>query len=112
MTAAGGGEGRDGAIPTESGPRAGNFRALARAAFRTALARLVADGVAPIAADELPALLEQVRETADPKFGDYSGTMAMALAKKAGRKPRDMADEIIRRLDRSTPSAFSTGSAS
>ena len=99
MTAAGGGAGRDGAIPTESGPRAGNFRAAARAAFRTALGRLVADGVVPIAADEVPGLLEQVRETADPKFGDYSGTMAMALAKKAGRKPREMAEEIIRRLD-------------
>jgi arginyl-tRNA synthetase len=47
----------------------------------------------------LPGLVDQVRETADPKFGDYSGTMAMALAKRAGLKPRDVAIEIIRRLD-------------
>jgi arginyl-tRNA synthetase len=52
-----------------------------------------------IAAEELPGLVDQVRETADPKFGDYSGTMAMALAKRAGLKPRDVAVEIIRRLD-------------
>jgi arginyl-tRNA synthetase len=67
--------------------------------FRAALERLSADGIAAIAPEEMPALVEQVRETADPKFGDYSGTMAMALAKKAGRKPRDLAVEIINRLD-------------
>ncbi|NBW85636.1 MAG: arginine--tRNA ligase [Planctomycetia bacterium] len=66
--------------------------------FREALERLVADGVVAIAAQEMPALLEQVRETADPKFGDYSGTMAMGLAKRAGRKPRDVAAEIGARL--------------
>jgi arginyl-tRNA synthetase len=43
-------------------------------------------------------LLDQVRESADAKFGDYSATMAMALAKRAGRKPRDVAVEIIGRL--------------
>jgi arginyl-tRNA synthetase len=67
--------------------------------FRAALERLSADGVVAIAPEEMPALVEQVRETADSKFGDYSGTMAMALAKKAGRKPRDLAIEIINRLD-------------
>jgi len=67
--------------------------------FQVALQRLSADGVVAIAPEELPGLTEQVRVTADPKFGDYSGTMAMALAKRAGRKPRDMAAEIISRLD-------------
>jgi len=67
--------------------------------FQVALQRLSADGVVAIAPEELPALTEQVRVTADPKFGDYSGTMAMALAKRAGRKPREMATEIISRLD-------------
>ncbi len=64
-----------------------------------ALGRLAADGVVAIGTDELPGLLEQVRETADAKFGDYSGTMAMALAKRAGKKPRDVAVAIIERLD-------------
>ena len=67
--------------------------------FAAALERLAADGVVAIGPDELPGLLEQVRETADAKFGDYSGTMAMVLAKRAGRKPRDVAVAIIERLD-------------
>ncbi len=76
-----------------------SFRAALRSMFRAALERLAADGVVAITAEELPGLVDQVRETADPKFGDYSGTMAMALAKRAGLKPRDVAIEIIRRLD-------------
>jgi len=76
-----------------------NLRSALRQAFRVALEECSRDGVAAIQADELPALVEQVRETADAKFGDYSGTMAMALAKKAGKKPRDVAVEIIRRLE-------------
>jgi arginyl-tRNA synthetase len=67
--------------------------------FAAALERLAADGVVTLGPDELPGLLEQVRETADAKFGDYSGTMAMALAKRAGKKPRDVAVAIIERLD-------------
>ena len=76
-----------------------NFRAALRGMFGAALERLSADGIVAIAAEDLSGLLEQVRETADPKFGDYSGTMAMALAKRAGKKPRDVAVEIINRLD-------------
>jgi arginyl-tRNA synthetase len=76
-----------------------NFRAALREAFRAAIESLAADGTLTLAPDDLPSLLEQVRETADPKFGDYSGTMAMALAKKAGKKPRDVALAIIGRLE-------------
>ena len=80
-------------------PAAGvNLRAALRGMFREALGRLAADGVVAIGPEEFPALLDQVRETADPRFGDYSGTMAMALAKRAGRKPRDLAVEISTRL--------------
>jgi arginyl-tRNA synthetase len=67
--------------------------------FAAALERLAADGVVALDPAELPALVEQVRETADPKHGDYSGTMAMGLAKRAGKKPRDVAVAIIERLD-------------
>jgi len=76
-----------------------NFRSALRRAFRHALEQLAADGLAAIGPDEIEGLVEQVRETADAKFGDYSGTMAMALAKKAGKKPRDVAVEIARRLE-------------
>ncbi|MFM9024287.1 MAG: arginine--tRNA ligase [Planctomycetaceae bacterium] len=87
----------------QSGPPPGgrvDFRAALRDCFRAALEGLAADGVLALTPDELPALLDQVRQTADAKFGDYSGTMAMALAKRAGRKPRDLAAEIAARLAR------------
>ena len=74
------------------------FRGALRDAFRAALEGLAADGVVAIDPAEMPAFLEMVRETADAKFGDYSGTMAMGLAKRAGRKPRDVAAEIAVRL--------------
>ena len=82
---------------TPAGP--GNFRATLRRMFAAALERLAADGIVALGPDEMLGLLEQVRETADAKFGDYSGTMAMALAKRAGKKPRDVAIAIIERLD-------------
>ncbi len=75
-----------------------SFRAALRTAFGVALADLSATGVVSITAADMPALLDQVRETADPKFGDYSGTMAMQLAKRAGRKPRELATELAARL--------------
>ena len=108
MTAAGGDPGRmsghgSSLSVTKGGNQSGNkvvnFRGALRGMFRAALERLAADGVVGISAEELPSLIDQVRETADPKFGDYSGTMAMALAKRAGLKPRDMAIAIIERLD-------------
>jgi arginyl-tRNA synthetase len=75
-----------------------NLRSALRRSFRHALEGLAADGTLAIVPDEISGLLEQVRETADAKFGDYSGTMAMALAKKSGKKPRDVAVAIIGRL--------------
>jgi arginyl-tRNA synthetase len=83
-----------------AGDQAGrvNLRSALRQAFRFALEGLAADDVVAVPAAEIAGLIEQVRETADAKFGDYSGTMAMALAKRAGKKPRDVALEIIKRL--------------
>jgi arginyl-tRNA synthetase len=77
-----------------------NFRAALREAFRAAIEGLAAEGTLALGPGEVDRLLEQVRETADPKFGDYSGTMAMALAKAAGKKPRDVALGIIRQLEK------------
>ncbi len=82
----------------DAGVGAPNFRASARRMFRDALAALEAAGFVTIGPGEMAGLLDQVRETADPKFGDYSGTMAMALAKRAGKKPREVAAAIIERL--------------
>ena len=43
--------------------------------------------------------LEMIRRSQDPKFGDYQANFAMALGKQRGRPPREMAAEVIRRLD-------------
>jgi arginyl-tRNA synthetase len=40
-----------------------------------------------------------VKPTQDPRHGDYQANCAMALAKALGRKPQDVAQEIMRKLD-------------
>ncbi len=44
-------------------------------------------------------LLEMIRPTADPKFGDYQANCAMPLKAKLGKSPRDIASDIVERLD-------------
>jgi arginyl-tRNA synthetase len=45
------------------------------------------------------AFAQAVRPATDPKFGDYQANGSMALAKALGQKPRDLAQEIARRVD-------------
>src|SRR2546427_2929446 len=58
--------------------------------FRAALTGLVAD-VEPYVA--------MVKPTQDAKHGDYQANCAMSLAKQLGKKPRDIAQDIVARLD-------------
>ena len=58
--------------------------------FHSALAGMV---------DDPAEMVELVRRSQDPKFGDYQANMAMPLAKRLGRPPRDVAAEIVARLD-------------
>ena len=58
--------------------------------FRAALAGL---------ADRPDEYLDQIRRSQDPKFGDYQANMAMPLAKRLGRPPREVAAEMVGRLD-------------
>jgi len=44
-------------------------------------------------------LLEMVRRSQDPKFGDYQANFCMPLGKRLGRPPREIAAEIVQRLD-------------
>jgi len=67
-----------------------NLLHLLQQQFHAALAELIADP-APYAA--------QVKPVQDPKHGDYQANCAMQLAKTLGRKPRDLAQEIVQRLD-------------
>src|SRR2546422_3281520 len=58
--------------------------------FRAALKDMVAD-VEPYVA--------MVKPAQDAKHGDYQANCAMSLAKVPGKKPRDIAQEIVGRLD-------------
>ena len=50
-------------------------------------------------ADDPADLLAQVRRSQDPKFGDYQANCAMPLGKRLGKPPREIAAEIIERLE-------------
>jgi len=58
--------------------------------FRSALLPLV---------EQPEALLDLLRRSQDPRFGDYQANMAMPLGKQLGRPPREIAAEIVARLD-------------
>ena len=54
----------------------------------------IAAAFGPETADADPA----VRQSQNPQFGDYQSNCAMALAKRVGEKPRDVATRIIEQL--------------
>ena len=47
---------------------------------------------------DVAALLDMIRPAQDAKFGDFQANFAMPLAKQLGRAPRDVAAEVIGRL--------------
>ncbi|MEN6457792.1 MAG: arginine--tRNA ligase [Thermoguttaceae bacterium] len=57
--------------------------------FRQALTGLV---------DNPAELLQLIRPSQEPKFGDYQANLAMSLGKRLGRPPRELAAEIVARL--------------
>lgn len=58
--------------------------------FHSALANLV---------DDPAELLDMVRPSQDPKFGDYQANCAMPLGKRLQKPPREIAGEIVGNLD-------------
>jgi arginyl-tRNA synthetase len=66
-----------------------NLLLLLQDQIRTALAGLVTD------AEPYAAMVKPVQ---DPRHGDYQANCAMPLAKVLGKKPRDIAQEIVQRL--------------
>ncbi len=60
-----------------------------RERFRTALAGL---------ADEPAQLLDLIRCSQDPKFGDYQANFAMPLGKRLGRPPREVAAAVVAKV--------------
>ena len=59
--------------------------------FSAALEGMVGD-------EERGPLLDLIRASKDPKFGDYQANFAMPLGKKLGQPPRDIAAQIIEQL--------------
>lgn len=57
-----------------------------------------APALAPLAADIAP-LLAMIRPTQDARFGDFQANMAMPIAKSSSKPPRDVATDILSRLD-------------
>jgi len=57
--------------------------------FRRALAGLV---------DDPEPLLDLIRRSQDPRFGDYQANLAMPLGKQLGRQPQEVAAQIVDRL--------------
>src|SRR5688572_29267845 len=70
-----------------------NILALLRERFAAALAAL------GVTESEVPALAEMVLPSQDAKFGDYQANCAMPLGKRLGKPPRDVAKQLIDRLD-------------
>src|ERR1700741_2910177 len=58
------------------------------------LERHFAAAIAAVAGVPTDAVDPQVRASADPKFGDFQCNAAMALSKKLGLKPREVAERI------------------
>ena len=54
--------------------------------------------VAPWGEDPEP-LVAMIRRSQDPRFGDYQANFAMPLGKRLGRPPRDVAAEVVDRLE-------------
>lgn len=67
-----------------------NLLSLIRQRFAPALQELVADA-AP--------LLEMIRPAQDARFGDFQANFAMPLAKQLGQAPRDVARQVVERLN-------------
>lgn len=74
-----------------------NLLSLIRRRFSAAL-RGLSDGP-EMSADEIAVLVDMVRPSQDVKFGDYQANCAMPLGKRRGRPPRDVAQQLIERLE-------------
>ena len=69
-----------------------NLIAQLQAAFRPALAQLAPDPV------KVADYLGMIRQAQNPDHGDYQANFAMPMGKAAGKKPQEMAADVIARL--------------
>src|SRR5438309_6036558 len=64
----------------------------------TLIQQRIGAALADLVGNPLP-YAAMVKPTQDPKHGDYQANCAMSLAKVLGKKPRDIAEAIVQRLD-------------
>lgn len=65
-------------------------------AIRNRFAVVLADAAEP---EKLDSLLSMIRPAQDDKFGDYQANCAMPLGKQLGRAPRDIAADLVDKVD-------------
>lgn len=78
------------------------LNALSKESMTTAIAQLKSKVEAALVAafgPELAGTDPVLVPTNNPKFGDYQVNVAMSLAKRLGKKPRDIAQAIVEQLD-------------
>lgn len=69
------------------------------ATLRQQIEQAVVQGLTRVAGPEGAAMDPLVRPTPDPKFGDYQSNVAMSLAKRLGKKPRQVAQALVEAMD-------------
>jgi len=69
-----------------------NLLTIVRESFRDVLTAIAPD------ASKVPDYLAMIKPTADAKNGDYQANFAMAMSKALGKKPPELAKEIIAKL--------------
>jgi len=73
-----------------------NVLALIRERFRVALTSFAGDAGQAI---DVATLLDAIRPSQDARFGDYQANCAMPLGKQLGKPPREVAAQLVERLD-------------
>jgi arginyl-tRNA synthetase len=73
-----------------------NVLALIRERFRGALSSFAGDAGQAI---DVATLLDAIRPSQDTRFGDYQANCAMPLGKQLGNAPREVAAQLVERLD-------------
>ncbi|UCG33788.1 MAG: arginine--tRNA ligase [Phycisphaerales bacterium] len=66
--------------------------------IRRQIEQRVVDALAQAFGSSVADVDPQVRAAGDPQFGDFQSNVAMGLAKKLGRKPREIAEALVRAL--------------
>ncbi|MDR1493827.1 MAG: arginine--tRNA ligase [Planctomycetaceae bacterium] len=74
-----------------------NIQTLLKRRFEAAVESFLSENAKDAALDKA-AMIEMIRPSQEPKFGDYQANMAMPIGKRLGKPPREIAQQIVSRL--------------